>query len=201
MTLVTHQAPDFTASAVLPDGTIQENFNFYQYSKNKMTVIFFWPLDFTFVCPSEIIAFNKYFQEFSKRKVNLLGISCDSQYTHHAWRNTKISDGGIGPVKFIMISDLKKDIQKKYNIEHPTLSVALRATFIIDTDGIIKHQTINDLPFGRNINEIIRIIDAIIYHNQHGEVCPAQWQKGKKGIIPTQQGIKNYLSSNLNDLK
>ncbi|QJC28570.1 peroxiredoxin C [Enterobacteriaceae endosymbiont of Plateumaris consimilis] len=200
MVLVTKKAPDFNASAVLNDGSIINNFNFIEYSKNKVTVIFFWPLDFTFVCPSEIISFNNHYNDFNERNVNILGISCDSQFTHNAWRNTSIKNGGIGKIKFIMISDLKKEIQKKYGIEYPELGVALRASFLIDKKGIIRHQLVNDLPFGRNVNEMIRMIDALNHYEKYGEVCPAQWEKGKKSIIPTSVGISDYLTNNINEL-
>ncbi|QJC32427.1 redoxin domain-containing protein [Enterobacteriaceae endosymbiont of Donacia dentata] len=200
MILVTKKAPDFYAPAVLPDGSIIDNFNLYKYSKNTITVIFFWPLDFTFVCPTEIITFNKYYNHFKKRNVKILGISCDSQFVHYAWRNTPINQGGIGNIKFIMISDIKKNIQKSYGIEHPELGIALRALFLIDTKGIIRHQLINDLPFGRNINEVIRMIDAVEHNEKYGDVCPAQWEKGKKSINPTSKGIINYLSNNINEL-
>ncbi|QJC36455.1 redoxin domain-containing protein [Enterobacteriaceae endosymbiont of Donacia simplex] len=200
MILVTKKAPDFNASAVLANGSIIDNFNLYKYSKNKITVLFFWPLDFTFVCPTEIISLNQHFNSFQKRNINLLGISCDSQFVHQAWRNTPISKGGIGHVKFIMISDITKNIQRSYGIEHPQLGVALRALFLIDKKRIIRHQLINDLQFGRNINEIIRTIDALKHYEKYGDVCPAQWEKGKKSIAPTSQGIVNYLSNNINEL-
>ncbi|QJC29901.1 peroxiredoxin C [Enterobacteriaceae endosymbiont of Plateumaris sericea] len=200
MILVTKKAPDFNASAVLNNGSIIDNFNFSEYSKNKITVIFFWPLDFTFVCPSEIISFNNHYNDFNERNVKILGISCDSQFTHNAWRNTPIQKGGIGKIKFTIVSDLKKEIQQKYGIEHPKLGIALRASFLIDKNGIIRHQLVNDLPFGRNINEMIRMIDALKHYEKYGEVCPAQWEKGKKSIIPTSTGIADYLTNNLNQL-
>ncbi|QJC29458.1 peroxiredoxin C [Enterobacteriaceae endosymbiont of Plateumaris pusilla] len=200
MILVTKKAPDFNASAVLNDGSIIDNFNFKEYSKNKITVIFFWPLDFTFVCPSEIISFNNHYNDFNKRNVKILGISCDSQFTHNAWRNTPIQKGGIGKIKFTIVSDLKKEIQQKYGIEHPELGIALRASFLIDKNGIIRHQLVNDLPFGRNINEMIRMIDALKHYEKYGEVCPAQWEKGKKSIIPTSKGISDYLTNNIQQL-
>ncbi|QJC28118.1 redoxin domain-containing protein [Enterobacteriaceae endosymbiont of Plateumaris braccata] len=200
MVLVTKKAPDFDAAAVLNDGSIINNFNFTEYSKNNITVIFFWPLDFTFVCPSEIISINNHYNDFSRRNVKILGISCDSQFTHNAWRNTSVKNGGIGKIKFIMISDLKKEIQKKYGIEYSELGIALRASFLIDKKGIIRHQLVNDLPFGRNVNEMIRMIDALNHYEKYGEVCPAQWEKGKKSIIPTSIGIADYLTNNINEL-
>ncbi|QJC38503.1 redoxin domain-containing protein [Enterobacteriaceae endosymbiont of Donacia fulgens] len=200
MILVTKKAPDFNASAVLPDGSIIDNFNLYEYSKNQITILFFWPLDFTFVCPTEIISLNKHYDIFYKKNIKILGISCDSQFVHQAWRNTPINKGGIGNIKFIMISDITKNIQKSYGIEHPQLGVALRALFLIDKKRIIRHQLINDLQFGRNINEIIRIIDALEHNERYGDVCPAQWEKGKKSITPNSKGIVNYLSNNINEL-
>lgn len=200
MILVTKQAPDFNASAVLPDGSIIDNFNLYEYSKNQVTILFFWPLDFTFVCPTEIISLNKHYDSFHKRNIKILGISCDSQFVHQAWRNTPINKGGIGNIKFIMISDITKNIQQSYGIEHPQLGIALRALFLIDKKKIIRHQLVNDLQFGRNINEIIRIIDALEHNEKYGDVCPAQWEKGKKSITPNSKGIINYLSNNINEL-
>ncbi|QJC35641.1 peroxiredoxin [Enterobacteriaceae endosymbiont of Donacia sparganii] len=200
MILVTKKAPDFNASAVLPNGTIIDNFNLYEYSKNQVTLLFFWPLDFTFVCPTEIIALNKQYNNFKKRNVKILGISCDSQFVHYAWRNTPIIKGGIGNINFIMISDITKNIQKSYGIEHPKLGIALRALFLIDKKGIIRHQLVNDLQFGRNVDEIIRIVDALEHNEKYGDVCPAQWEKGKTSIIPTTKGISNYLSKNIDEL-
>ncbi|QJC31602.1 peroxiredoxin C [Enterobacteriaceae endosymbiont of Donacia tomentosa] len=200
MTLITKKAPDFNASAVLADGSMIDNFNFYKYSKNTVTVVFFWPLDFTFVCPSEIISFNNHYDDFKKRNVKILGISCDSQFVHNAWRNTPITLGGIGNIKFVMVSDITKSIQKSYGVEHPELTIALRASFLIDKKGIVRHQLVNDLPFGRNVNEMIRMIDALEHHEKHGDVCPAQWIKGKKSITPTPTGIINYLSNSINEL-
>ncbi|QJC33647.1 redoxin domain-containing protein [Enterobacteriaceae endosymbiont of Donacia provostii] len=200
MILVTKKAPDFDAPAVSKNGSIIDNFNFYNYVDNKITVLFFWPLDFTFVCPTEIISLNKNLNDFNKRNVKILGISCDSQFVHYAWRNTPIKNGGIGNINFIMISDIKKNIQKSYGIEHPELGIALRALFLIDKKKIVRHQLINDLPFGRNITEIIRMIDALNHYEKYGNVCPAQWKKGKKSIIPNNAGITDYLSHHIDEL-
>ncbi|WMC20267.1 MAG: peroxiredoxin C [Enterobacteriaceae bacterium PSpyr] len=200
MSLVNCKAPNFIASAVLENNKIINNFNFKNYINNKYAVLFFWPMDFTFVCPSELIAFNKRFNEFQKRNVKLIGVSLDSEFVHYAWKNTPINEGGIGKVKYIMISDIKREIQKIYNIEHPTLGVALRATFLIDKKRIIRTQMIHDLPIGRNIDEIIRIIDALKFHEKYGELCPAQWENGKPTIIPSLKGIKEFLNKNLNML-
>ncbi|XBC44621.1 MAG: peroxiredoxin C [Buchnera aphidicola (Schlechtendalia peitan)] len=193
MMLITCQAPDFTASAVLKDNTIVNDFNFKKNTNNKTTILFFWPMDFTFVCPSEIIAFDKLLPEFSKRNTEIIGVSIDSVYVHHAWRQTSPENGGIGLVKYTIISDIKREIQKLYDVEHPTLGVALRASFLIDKHGIIRHQIINDLPFGRNISDIIRMIDALHFHEINGEVCPANWNVGKDGMIATTHGVKKYL--------
>lgn len=193
MVLVTKTAPNFTAPAILSNGAIINTFDLKQYSNGQSVVLFFWPMDFTFVCPSEIIEFNKFYEEFNKRNVKIVGVSIDSVFVHQAWQNTLPKNGGIGKIKFPMVSDIKHEIQKSYGIEHPELNIALRASFLIDQNWIIRHQVVNDLPFGRNINEIIRMIDAIEFHNQHGEVCPANWEPGKDGITTSLQGISSYL--------
>ncbi len=177
MVLVTRQAPDFTAAAVLGNGEIVEKFNFKQHTNGKATVLFFWPMDFTFVCPSELIAFDKRYEEFQKRGVEVVGVSFDSEFVHNAWRNTPVDQGGIGPVKYAMVADIKREIQKAYGIEHPDEGVALRGSFLIDANGIVRHQVVNDLPLGRNIDEMLRMVDALQFHEEHGEVCPAQWEK------------------------
>lgn len=200
MVLVSRQAPDFIAPAVMNDDKIVKDFHFYKYTLNKYAVVFFWPMDFTFVCPSEIISFNNKYEEFQKRNVKIIGISCDSEFVHNAWRNTPIKMGGIGKIKYPMVSDVKREIQKKYGIEHPNYGIALRGSFLIDRDKIVRHQVINDLPLGRNINEIIRMIDALQFHEQNGEVCPAQWNIGQKGICPTTEGISEYLSKHSKSL-
>ncbi|VFP83607.1 peroxiredoxin [Buchnera aphidicola] len=196
MILVSKQAPDFTAPAILSDGKIINNFNFYKYKNGKITVLFFWPMDFTFVCPSELIAFNNLYHKFKDRDINIIGVSVDSVYTHNAWRNTSPNEGGIGTIQFPMISDITKKIQKSYGIEHKELKIALRASFVIDHDNIVRHQSINDLPIGRNIPDILRIIDALKFYTEFGEVCPANWSPGKEAIIATPDGIKKYLSKN-----
>ena len=155
MVLVTRQAPDFTAAAVLGNGEIVEKFNFKQHTNGKPTVLFFWPMDFTFVCPSELIAFDKRYEEFQKRGVEVVGVSFDSEFVHNAWRNTPVDQGGIGPVKYAMVADIKREIQKAYGIEHPDEGVALRGSFLIDANGIVRHQVVNDLPLGRNIDEML----------------------------------------------
>ncbi|XBC39391.1 MAG: redoxin domain-containing protein [Buchnera aphidicola (Nurudea shiraii)] len=193
--LITYSAPDFTAPAILCNDEIINNFNFRNYIRGKTAVLFFWPMDFTFVCPSEIIAFDQYLPDFKKRNTEIIGVSIDSIYVHRAWRHTDPNQGGIGLIKYTMVSDIKREIQKLYEIEHPSLGVALRASFLIDKMGIIRHQVINDLPFGRNIPEIIRMIDALHLHEQNGEVCPANWKPGKPSMEATSSGVKKYLRS------
>ncbi|MCW9698317.1 MULTISPECIES: peroxiredoxin C [unclassified Avibacterium] len=200
MVLVTRQAPDFTASAVLGNGEIVDNFNLKKHIEGKPAVIFFWPLDFTFVCPSEIIAFDHRYQEFKNRGVEVVGVSIDSQFTHNAWRKTSVDAGGIGEVQFAMVADVKHEIAQAYGIEHPEAGVALRASFLIDKDGVVRHQVVNDLPLGRNIDEMIRMVDALQFHEEHGEVCPAQWEKGKEGMTGSPEGVAKYLKQNADKL-
>ncbi len=196
MVLVTRQAPDFTASAVLGNGKIVNDFNFKQHIAGKVAVLFFWPMDFTFVCPSELIAFDKRYEEFRKRNVEVVGVSFDSEFVHNAWRNTPVEGGGIGTVQYAMVADIKREIQSAYGIEHPDAGVALRGSFLIDTAGVIRHQVVNDLPLGRNIDEMLRMVDALQFHEQYGEVCPAQWEKGKEGMGASPEGVAKYLSAN-----
>lgn len=197
MSIVGTIVPNFISSAILPSGKIIEDFNLKNYLNNKhKALIFFWPQDFTFVCPTEIIAFNKRLKEFNSRNTKIIGISCDSVYVHNKWRNTEINKGGIGKIDYVMVSDFKKDIQKIYQVEHKELKVALRATFIIDENYIVRYQSINDLPIGRNINEYLRTLDALEFHKKSGKVCPAQWTKEKEGIVPNEEGIINYLTNN-----
>lgn len=200
MVLVTRQAPDFTAAAVLGNGQIVDSFNLKEHIKGKPAVIFFWPLDFTFVCPSEIIAFDHRYQEFKKRGVEVVGVSIDSQFTHNAWRKTAVDVGGIGEVQFAMVADVKHEIAQAYGIEHPEAGVALRASFLVDKDGIVRHQVVNDLPLGRNIDEMLRMVDALQFHEEHGEVCPAQWEKGKEGMTGSPEGVAKYLKQNADKL-
>lgn len=197
MVLVTQKAPNFISPAILENNEIIQDFNFKKYVDGKLVILFFWPMDFTFVCPSEIIAFNQAHSDLQKRNTKIVGVSIDSVFVHQAWKNTLPKNGGIGNVNFPMVSDIKRNIQKAYGIEHPTLEVALRASFLIDSNWIVRHQVVNDLPFGRKIKEIVRIIDAIDFHNKHGEVCPANWETGKKGMKPSLQGVKDYLAKNI----
>ena len=198
--LVGKNAPDFTASAVLADGEITNNFHLNQVIKNKHAVIFFYPLDFTFVCPSELIAIDKRINEFTQRNTVVIGISIDSQFTHNAWRKTPINEGGIGPVRYPLVADVNHQICQAYGVEHATAHIALRGTFIIDKSGIVRSQIVNDLPIGRNIDEFIRLIDAVQFHEKHGEVCPAGWNKGSAGITPTEEGIAAFLTGNAEEL-
>ena len=200
MVLVTRQAPDFTSSAVLGNGEIVNNFNFKKHIEGKAAVLFFYPLDFTFVCPSELIAFDHRYEEFKKRGVEVVGVSIDSEFTHNAWRNTPTENGGIGAVKYALAADVKHEIAKAYGIEHPEEGVALRGSFLIDKNGVVRHQVVNDLPLGRNIDEMLRMVDALQFHEEHGEVCPAQWEKGKEGMKDSPEGVAKYLKQNADKL-
>ena len=190
--LIARPAPEFTAPAVMPDGTIEEQFKLSDL-KGKYVVLFFWPLDFTFVCPTEIIAHDRRIEQFKERNVEVVGISIDSQYTHFAWRNLQVKEGGIGPVRFPIVADITHEITRAYGVEHPT-GVALRASFLIDKEGIVQHQVLNNLPLGRNVDEMLRVVDALQFTEMHGEVCPAGWQKGDIGMQPTAGGVADYLS-------
>lgn len=193
-TLVTREAPDFTATAVLADGSMKEDFKLSDY-RGKYVVLFFYPLDFTFVCPSEIIAFSKKAKEFAAKGAEVIGVSVDSQFSHFAWRNTAVNEGGIGPVEFPLVADLTKTIARDYGVLFDE-SVALRGTFLIDKEGVVRHAVINDLPLGRNIDEALRMVDALAFHEKHGEVCPANWAEGKEAMTPTAEGVAKYLSNN-----
>lgn len=196
--LVAKQAPDFTAAAVMADGSINGEFKLSSL-KGKYVVLFFWPLDFTFVCPTEIIAHDARIEEFKKRGVEVVGVSIDSQFTHAAWRNTPVEKGGIGPVKFPIVADVKHAITQAYGIEHPA-GVAMRGSFLIDKNGIVQHQVVNNLPLGRNIDEMLRLVDALQFTEQHGEVCPAGWEKGKAGMKPNAAGVATYLATHAKEL-
>lgn len=191
-TLVTKPAPDFTADAVLPDNTFgQITLSSF---KGKNVVLFFYPLDFTFVCPSEILAFNKKLEDFKSRNTEVIGVSVDSKFTHLAWKNTKLEDGGIGNIQYTLVSDLNKNIAREYGILFNE-SVALRGLFLIDTKGIIRHSVINDLPLGRSVSEALRMVDALQFVEAHGDqVCPANWQEGDEAMKPTAEGVAGYLA-------
>jgi len=197
--LVTKKAPDFTAAAVLADGSIVEDFNLYKNFGEKGTVLFFYPLDFTFVCPSEIIAFSHRIDEFKSRGINVIGVSVDSQFSHFAWRETPVEKGGIGRVQYPLVADLSKQISKDYDVLLDG-GVALRGSFLIDADGTIRHAVINDLPLGRNIDEMLRMVDAMLFTNEHGEVCPAGWEKGKEGMKADAEGVAEYLAKHESEL-
>ncbi len=198
--LVGREAPDFTAAAVLGNGEIVDDFNFKSATKGKNAVVFFYPLDFTFVCPSELIAFDHRLEEFKKRNVEVIGVSIDSQFSHNAWRNTAINDGGIGQVGYALVADVKHDICQAYDVEHPSDGVAFRGSFLIDTNGMVRHQVVNDLPLGRNVDEMLRMVDALAFHEEHGEVCPAGWKEGDKGMDATPGGVAEYLTSEADKL-
>ncbi|MBP1681855.1 MAG: putative peroxiredoxin [Proteobacteria bacterium] len=197
--LVTNKAPNFTATAVLGDNQIVDNFNLYENFGSKGTVLFFYPLDFTFVCPSEIIAFDKRLEEFKNRGINVIGVSIDSQFSHFAWKNTPVNQGGIGQVRFPLVADITKQISRDYDVLFKE-GIALRGSFLIDKDGTVRHAVINDLPLGRNIDEMLRMIDTMLFTNEYGEVCPAGWQKGDKGMTASTEGVADYLAHNSDKL-
>lgn len=193
--LVGKTAPDFTASAVMPDNSINANFNLKSYLNGKIGVLFFYPLNFTFVCPSEIITFNNKLEEFRSRGAEVIGVSVDSQFSHLAYKGLPVNEGGIGNVQFPLVADLTKQISTDYDVL-ANGSVAFRGTFLIDQNFTVRHQVINDLPLGRNIDEALRMVDALIFNQKNGEVCPANWNKGKEGMKPSADGVKSYLASN-----
>ncbi|MDH5710462.1 MAG: peroxiredoxin C [Gammaproteobacteria bacterium] len=198
--LVGREAPDFTAAAVLGSGEIVDSYNFKSATKGKYAVVFFYPLDFTFVCPSELIAFDHRLAEFTSRGVEVIGVSIDSHFAHNAWRNTPINNGGIGPVKYTLVADMTHAICKAYDVETPDGAVAFRGSFLIDKEGMVRHQVVNDLPLGRNVDEMLRMIDALQFHEEHGEVCPAGWNKGDKGMNATPDGVAAYLAAEADKL-
>ncbi len=191
--LVGKQVPDFTASAVMDDNTINDTFNLRTHLADSYGWIFFWPLDFTFVCPSEILAHDHRLQAFQQRNTKVVGVSIDSQFTHLAWKNTPVDQGGLGQVRFPMVADLSKEIARSFGVLTGG-TVALRGSFLVDRAGVVRHVTINDLPLGRNVDEAIRMIDALQFHEEAGEVCPAGWQKGDPGMKNTPDGVADYLS-------
>lgn len=193
--LVGKPAPDFTAPAVLANGEIVEEFTFSEVTKGKKAVVFFYPLDFTFVCPSELLAFDHRVAEFEKRGVQVIGVSIDSHFTHNAWRNTPVDAGGIGAVRYPLVADMNHAICKAYDVESEG-GVAFRGSFLIDEDGLVRHQVVNDLPLGRNVDEMLRMVDALAFHQEHGEVCPAGWKDGDSGMTASPEGVAAYLSAN-----
>ncbi|MCH9697907.1 MAG: peroxiredoxin [Gammaproteobacteria bacterium] len=198
--LVGKPAPDFTAAAVLGNGDIVDDYNLEEATKGKYGLIVFYPLDFTFVCPTELVALDHRLDEFTSRGVEVIVVSVDSQFTHSAWRNTAVNAGGIGPVRYTMVADVSHSIVKSYDVEVDGAAIAYRGTFLIDKDGIVRHQVVNDLPLGRNMDEAIRMVDALQYFEQNGEVCPAGWQKGKAGMNPDAAGVAEYLSNHAEQL-
>ncbi|MBV1951478.1 MAG: peroxiredoxin [Cycloclasticus sp.] len=197
--LVGKKAPDFTAPAVLGDGSIVDSFTLSDAIKGKQAVVFFYPLDFTFVCPSELIAFDHRIEEFKKRGVEVIGVSIDSHFSHNAWRNTAINDGGIGPVRYTLVADITHSICKDYDVESAG-GVAFRGSFLIDANGDVRHQVVNDLPLGRNVDEMLRMVDALQFHEEHGEVCPAGWTQGDSGMKDSPAGVAEYLTKNADKL-
>jgi len=191
MSLVQKPAPDFRAECIMPDGETKE-ISLSSFKGKNYVVLFFYPLDFTFVCPTEILAFSHRIEEFEKRGVQVLGVSVDSVHTHRAWRNVDVQNGGIGAIKYPLVSDLAKNIAQSYGILLDD-GVALRGTFLIDKAGLVRQATINDLPLGRSVDETLRLVDALQFHEEHGEVCPAGWQKGQKGMQADAQGVASYL--------
>ncbi len=190
-TLVTKQAPDFTAQAVMPDNSFGDvTLSDYQ---GKYVLLFFYPLDFTFVCPSEIIAFDKALEKFEAKNTQVLGVSVDSHFTHLAWKNTPRDQGGIGQVKYPLVADLSKKISKKYGVLFGK-EIALRGLFLMDKEGVVRHALVNDLPLGRNVDEALRILDALQFTEEHGDVCPANWRKGEEAMKPSADGVAKYLA-------
>lgn len=197
--LVGQAAPDFTAVAVMGNNEMNESFNLKQYIAGKAAVIFFYPLDFTFVCPSELIAFDHRLADFKSRGVEVIGVSIDSQFTHLAWKNTPVNKGGIGQVGYPLVADIKHEICKAYDVEAEG-GVAYRGSFLIDAAGVVRHQVVNDLPLGRDIDEMLRMVDALQFHEKHGEVCPAGWNKGKAGMNASTAGVAQYLTDHAEEL-
>ncbi|MBL6664479.1 MAG: peroxiredoxin [Rickettsiales bacterium] len=197
--LVGKKAPDFTTAAVMPNNEINEEFNLHSYLNGKIGVLFFYPLDFTFVCPSEIIAFSNRLKEFQDRDAKVIGVSVDSKFSHLAWKNTAINDGGIGQIQYPLVADLSKSIARDYDVLLGE-EVAFRGTFLIDQEGVVRHQLVNDLPLGRNIDEAIRMVDALKFFQENGEVCPAGWNKGREGMKADKEGVAKYLASNADKL-
>jgi peroxiredoxin (alkyl hydroperoxide reductase subunit C) len=189
------KAPNFTAKAVMPDNSIAFDFDLAEYADGSKIVLLFYPLDFTFVCPSELIALNNHLGEFSERNTKVVTVSIDSHFSHLAWKNTPYSKGGIDNVQYPMVSDLMKTISFAYNVLNHE-GISMRGTFIIDEDFVVRHMLVNDLPLGRSIEEVLRMLDAIDYHRENGEVCPAGWKKGNEAMSATAEGVADYLTSN-----
>jgi peroxiredoxin (alkyl hydroperoxide reductase subunit C) len=197
--LVGKPAPDFDVAAVLDSGEIVDSYKRSERMAGKYGLIFFYPLDFTFVCPSELIALDRRMAKFRELGVEVVAVSIDSQFTHNAWRNTPVDKGGIGAVSYTMAADVNHDIARAYDVESAG-GVAFRGAFLIDKEGVVRAQLINDLPLGRNIDELIRLVEALQFHEEHGEVCPAGWNKGDKGMDASPEGVAAYLSENAESL-
>jgi peroxiredoxin (alkyl hydroperoxide reductase subunit C) len=193
-TLVTKEAPDFTATAVMGDSSFNEEYKLSDL-RGKYAVVFFYPLDFTFVCPSEIIAFDKAYEKFQAKNCEVVGVSVDSHFSHWAWKNTPVDQGGIGQIKFPLVADLTKQISRDFGVLFND-AIALRGLFLIDKEGVVRHAVINDLPLGRNVDEALRMLDALQFTEEHGEVCPANWIAGDEAMKPTAEGVAEYLSKN-----
>jgi peroxiredoxin (alkyl hydroperoxide reductase subunit C) len=200
--LLGRKAPDFTAPAVTGSGEIVDNYSFSKSTEGKYALVFFYPLDFTFVCPSELIALDKRVEKLKQMGVEVISVSIDSHFTHNAWRNTPVNQGGIGPVRYTMVGDMDHSITKAFGVEseggdsyYPP-GVAFRASFVIDKKGVVRAQHMNDEPIGRNIDELVRVVEALQFFEENGDVCPAGWQKGDEGMVNTPDGVANYLSAN-----
>ena len=205
--LVGKKAPHFSAPAVVNGGEMIENFSLDQYRGKKHVIFFFYPADFTFVCPTEIIAFQKKMEEFDKRNVAVVGCSVDSQFSHWKWLQTELKDGGIKGVKYPIVADQAQTIAENFDvlagnyeyeedgeIKFNGTPMAYRGTFLIDKNGVVRHQVVNDMPLGRSITEILRMVDALQFNEKHGEVCPADWHEGEEAMKPTQEGVSSYLA-------
>ncbi len=197
--LVGKAAPDFTAAAVMPNNEINAAFNLKSYLAGSYGLVFFYPLDFTFVCPSEILAHDHRLAAFAEKNTKVIAVSVDSQFTHLAWKNTPVEKGGLGNVQFPMVADLNKTIARDYGVLLPG-GVALRGTFLIDKAGVVQSAHVNNLPLGRNVDEALRLVDALQFHEEHGEVCPAGWQKGKAGMKANPGGVADYLAKHAGEL-
>lgn len=192
LNLITKEAPDFTTEAVMADNSIESQFSLSSL-RGKHVILFFYPLDFTFVCPTEILAFDEKLDEFKSRNAEVIGVSVDSVYTHLAWKNTAVDQGGIGPIRYPLVSDLKKEISRDYGVLMDD-GVALRGLFLIDREGVIRHVVLNDLPLGRSVSEALRMLDALRFFEEKGRLCPANWEKGNEGMEESTGGVIDYLS-------
>jgi peroxiredoxin (alkyl hydroperoxide reductase subunit C) len=209
--LVGKPAPDFKATAVMGDNSFNDSFSLLDFlgikrdahgkvgKRGRIGILFFYPLDFTFVCPSEIIAFNNRVKEFKSRGAEVIGVSVDSHFTHFAWKQTPVEKGGIGNIDFPLVADLTKSIARDYDVLVND-AVAFRGTFMIDGSGIVRHQIVNDLPLGRNVDEALRMLDALNFHEKNGEVCPANWNRGDDGMTADAAGVAKYLKKHASKL-